>query len=215
MARKKTKVFKKLNKKFSIQNRLSYTIIAVVALILLGAGVYALTAGGTGNPGHNIQAIGFPVGCASGQYLRLENSQACETQGVAGPCWVCDNVAGGISTPSPCVSGQYLKWTGTAWQCASVTFGGTECVVVPSGVVCPSGYSISKYYVISSTYTNICTRTPADYYECTTFPSWFLHNPTQTGDPACRNAESDDTCVGSGTKYRLYDLNYNNILCCK
>jgi hypothetical protein len=59
-------------RRFNFSNKLSYTLIAIFAIIFLGIGVYALSASGgdAGNPGHNINSIGAPTGCSSGQYLQ-------------------------------------------------------------------------------------------------------------------------------------------------
>src|SRR3990172_11638661 len=57
-----------------ISNRLSYTIIAVVALILLGTGVYSLSPGVAPDPGHTFDQIDPPSGCTLGQVLQWTGS---------------------------------------------------------------------------------------------------------------------------------------------
>ena len=64
----------KNSKNFNVSNRLSYTIIAVVALILLGAGVYALTAGVAPDPGHTLDSISAPSGCEANTFLKWTGS---------------------------------------------------------------------------------------------------------------------------------------------
>jgi hypothetical protein len=77
-------------KRLKFSNRLSYTIIAIIALALVAVGVYAsVGAGTTPDPGHNIQSIGAPSGCLVGQYLQYVNDQRC----ISGPCWICANVS--------------------------------------------------------------------------------------------------------------------------
>jgi hypothetical protein len=79
-------------KSLKFSNRLSYTIIAIIALALVAVGVYAsVGAGTTPDPGHNIQSIGAPSGCLVGQYLQYVNDQRC----ISGPCWICSNVTSG------------------------------------------------------------------------------------------------------------------------
>ncbi|GIU68327.1 MAG: hypothetical protein KatS3mg001_177 [Candidatus Pacearchaeota archaeon] len=79
----KSGFFSLLNKKIS--NKLAYTIIAVFALIVVGLGVFALGAGETPNPGHNIQSIGPPNPCDANQFLKFDGTN-----------WVCES----ISVPS-------------------------------------------------------------------------------------------------------------------
>jgi len=95
--------------KFS--KRLSYTLIVISAVILIGVGVYAY---GTNSPstfGHSI---------------------------------------GEIAAPSGCATGQFLKWTGSAWNCAgagsniqvikgATTVGGTTTLYV----YCPTGMKLT------------------------------------------------------------------------
>lgn len=78
-----------------LSNKLFFTLIVIVAVVLLGVGVYAkVIAGGTGNPGHNIQNIGAPVGCDPGEYLVYENNPGCASQGDGvGPCWQCKSIS--------------------------------------------------------------------------------------------------------------------------
>ena len=74
---------KRLAKNFNISNRLSYPLIAFVALVLMAAGVYSLTAGVAPNPGHTLNEV---------------------------------------APPSPCLVGQTLNWTGSAWTCVTENF---------------------------------------------------------------------------------------------
>jgi hypothetical protein len=79
-----------VKKRMKMPNRLSYTIIAVVAIIFLSVGVYSLTPGTSPNPGHDISSISPPSPCASGQYLKYVES--------GGPgYWQCASVSSGTS----------------------------------------------------------------------------------------------------------------------
>jgi hypothetical protein len=154
---------KKGSKELNISNRLAYTLIAIFSVIFIGAGVYAaVTAGTTPNPGHSIQTIGAPVGCAVGQYLRYINDYSCSTQGITGPCWVC-------ATPS------------TAGE--TFTLDGLALFKEISGqdAVCPSGYSAVQRYYTSET----CVGSGEEYYcsggsstSCTTGSGWSASAPT-------------------------------------
>lgn len=81
-----------------ISNRLHYSLVVVVTLILVSFGVYAVVPTGSApNPGHSIQDVGAPSSCISGQYLRYTESAECIYEGEgSGPCWLCETV----STPS-------------------------------------------------------------------------------------------------------------------
>jgi hypothetical protein len=73
----------------NLSNRTFYTLVVIGLVVLFGVGVYAtLSPGSTPNPGHNIQDIGPPTGCANGQVLQFVN----ETIG-----WACTS-AGGVDT---------------------------------------------------------------------------------------------------------------------
>ena len=67
-------VKKRLLKNFNVSNKLSYTIIAVVALLLVGSGVYSLSPGVAPNPGHTFDQIDPPSGCTLGQVLQWTGS---------------------------------------------------------------------------------------------------------------------------------------------
>ncbi|MBW6442213.1 hypothetical protein K0A97_00315 [Patescibacteria group bacterium] len=57
-----------------ISNRLSFTLLFLIVLVMISFLVYAtVLPGSTPNPGHNIQNIGAPVGCGVGEYLQLQN----------------------------------------------------------------------------------------------------------------------------------------------
>ncbi len=62
------------DRKIILSNRLLYTLIAFGIILAITAGVYAVTIplGSSGNPGHNIQDIGPPATCTSGQTLLYE-----------------------------------------------------------------------------------------------------------------------------------------------
>ena len=62
---------KRMKKSFlkSIPNRLGYTLIVILFIVLLGIGVYAWTPGQIPNPGHNLNMIGPPSPCTSGQVI--------------------------------------------------------------------------------------------------------------------------------------------------
>ncbi len=57
-----------------LTNRWLYTFIAIGILAAIGVGVYALTPGIIPNPGHDIQTISPPTGCAANQYLQFNGT---------------------------------------------------------------------------------------------------------------------------------------------
>ncbi|MCK5149584.1 hypothetical protein KAJ87_01515 [Candidatus Pacearchaeota archaeon] len=70
--------------KLVFSNRWLYTFIVIGILAIIGVGVYALTAGETPDPGHNIQNIGPPSDCVNGQVLQFIDG-----------AWGCVNLPGG------------------------------------------------------------------------------------------------------------------------
>jgi len=62
---------KKLVINFS--NKTAYTVIAIVVLVMLAIGISALVPGTAPNPGHSLEDVAPPFGCASGEYLRWNN----------------------------------------------------------------------------------------------------------------------------------------------
>ena len=59
---------------FGMSNKLFYTLVVLVSVGLLTVGVRAWVDGETPNPGHSIQSVGAPSGCASGQVLQYQES---------------------------------------------------------------------------------------------------------------------------------------------
>lgn len=67
---------KKRGKKLQIvfSNRWLYSLITLGIIVILAAGIYALTAGTTPNPGHSISEMGVPSGCTAGQVVSWDGS---------------------------------------------------------------------------------------------------------------------------------------------
>lgn len=65
---KKKKGLKRFNL-FDISNKLGYTLIVILTIVLLGIGVYALTPGVAPSPGHTLATIAPPSPCSSGQVI--------------------------------------------------------------------------------------------------------------------------------------------------
>jgi len=99
----------RVNKNFF--NKLSYVLIFIFAIVFTGIGVYALSPGSIENPGHNINSIGAPSGCASGQFLQLK------TKSPSGLEWTCTAITG--SSAISCAEGQVLKYTSGSWKCGT------------------------------------------------------------------------------------------------
>jgi hypothetical protein len=147
----------KNSKRFNISNRLSYTIIAVFAVILLATGVYALYSvrpGVTPNPGHTLDGVANqiapPSGCAGGQFLQWNYEGGNEPYGY----WSCADVttSSGIQQPSSCASGTFLKWTGSAWICEALAPGTT---ITSSLSLKPVNTGVTDYAYINPLSTNI------------------------------------------------------------
>lgn len=113
---KKTK--KKVKK---LSNRLHFTILSVIILILAGVVVYAY---GTTNPlnfGHTFGELEAPSACTSSD----------EVLAWDGTAWTCVPLPPGtttgdnpiVVTPATCASDQILQWTGTAWTCVAMPSG--------------------------------------------------------------------------------------------
>ncbi len=65
---------KKRSKKFNISNRLAYTLIIVLSIVLLGIGVYAYNLPPPTNVGHTLNEIAQPSGCLANQVLTWTGS---------------------------------------------------------------------------------------------------------------------------------------------
>ena len=127
----------------NLSNRLFYTLIVFGAIILLGAGVWAATAtsgvlndGSAMNPGHSIQSVSAPEGCASGQVLTYHQRQITNSAGgIIGQegFWTCDDVsyASGTAIPS-CASGEILIKGSSGWVCSDSCASGEVLVRQPT-----------------------------------------------------------------------------------
>ena len=101
--------------KIRLSDRLSYTLILIGILAIVGVGVYALAPGVIPNPGHNISQVSVPSPCSSGQILSYN-----------GNTWVCINKG---CTPSCSPSGDCV-------DTSTVTSGtGTKTFFCSSGYV--------------------------------------------------------------------------------
>lgn len=108
---KKRTMISKLSKKYKISNRFSYTIIALLSVILVATGIYAF--GAVPNPGHSLSQL---QGCDSpGQILNW-----------AGTNWECIDTlpTSKITPPSGCLEGQFIEWNGVGWRCPSCDLDG-------------------------------------------------------------------------------------------
>lgn len=79
---------KKRSKKFNISNRLAYTLIIILSIVLLGMGVYAYNMPPPTNVGHTINEIAQPSGCLANQVLTW-----------TGSAWTCTTPAAGTKIP--------------------------------------------------------------------------------------------------------------------
>lgn len=93
-------MFMKKGKK-QVSNKLHYTIVSLIALVLLSVGVYAFVSapapGAAPNPGHDLSTISPPEGCTNGQFLRFLNPGS-----YPGRVWDC-------GTPSMTVPTNYVR----------------------------------------------------------------------------------------------------------
>ena len=95
-------------KKGNISNKLFYTLIVFGAILFFGAGVYAITAtsgvlndGSSVDPGHSIQSVSAPEGCASGQVLQYLVTCTDQSNTNCNGYWACRTIS---STGTDCSS---------------------------------------------------------------------------------------------------------------
>jgi hypothetical protein len=88
-------------KRFSISNKLAYTLIVVALIVGLGVGVLAVSPGVVPNPGHAINSISPPNGCQTGQVLTWEDG-----------IWACTDSSGGSGSSQACT---FCKSCGGSW----------------------------------------------------------------------------------------------------
>lgn len=149
---------KKIN--FHLSNKLSYTLVAIVIVLIIGVGVYALTPGVAPNPGHSISEVAPPSPCTANQNLQW-----------SGTDWVCttitpSNISKGtqiFTTSSYCGLGGTLT---TARTCSSAVCGTTLYYCCVSGV-CGNYCYYSSYYTCSGSCSaggsQSCSNTPVGY----------------------------------------------------
>lgn len=65
---------KGLTIKINFSNRWLYSLITLGIILVLAAGIYALTAGTTPNPGHAISEMGVPSNCVAASALMWDGS---------------------------------------------------------------------------------------------------------------------------------------------
>ena len=122
---------KKGSKSFNFSRRLSFTLIAIFAFVLIAVGVFASYPGVRPNPGHTIEEVSAPSGCSANQYLQWTgdrwlcaaipicsgSNQILHWTGSAFTCYTST-----VLTPPPvCIGGQkFLEWSGSNWLCVSV-----------------------------------------------------------------------------------------------
>ncbi len=96
---------KKMAKRFNISNKLAYTLIAILSIMLVAVGVYAY-----GNPG-----TPTTLGHSTGELMPSCTGILTGTSGVANS-WGC------ISATIPTCTGakQGITWTGSAWSCVNI-----------------------------------------------------------------------------------------------
>ncbi len=105
----------------NMSNRAIYTVLALVIVVLAGVSVYALSLGGEGDPGHNIQDVGPPTTCPDGSYLKfisVASGWGCETP-AGGSDW-------GLCTGGVCYTSGSIKLE-TASECIIFQSGGQMC----------------------------------------------------------------------------------------
>ncbi len=134
-------VKKGLLKRISFSNRLSFTILSIIAIVLFATVVYATyvappgTSGGSdageiANPGHTIQDIGAPSGCAVGQYLQYQHAPT-----ENGGYWACATIT--IPTATPSIGGNFAN--GRVYCQGGFTISGSTVICSNPRVKFPNG----------------------------------------------------------------------------
>ncbi len=193
----------KVSNRLAISNRLAYTIISVLVIILLAMGVYAMTAGVAPNPGHTLDTVSAPTGCAASEILQWT--------GTAWDCVAMPTLTGGSTTITDCIVLEP--------NLNPPTLGSPSMPYQPK-----SGRVLT--YVSSR---NDCSNKPCDQFPydlCTSHPvySWIIHTISsrtseQECQDSCRNAgDTGDTCDaggGSSPYLRIMDnMQVDKILYC-
>jgi len=109
----------------NVSNKLFYTIIAILAVLIIATGVYAYHSGGPPSViGHSMEELEPPQRCGDIGYnegwLRYRNG-----------VWICqDEPSGsGLSTPVTCTgTNKGLQWDGSSWKCVTFSSSGSGCV---------------------------------------------------------------------------------------
>lgn len=147
-----------MNKKIevNIPNRIFYSVISLIVVILVLTGVYAFGGSSPSVVGHSIGELQPPYQCTS--YLKYDSSSG----------WTCSNPPSSTPTITCTGANKGLQWNGAAWSCATYTSGGDsedscawvgwndpcgDDVEYAFGTTCSGGYLGVKRFCASGTVT--------------------------------------------------------------
>lgn len=190
-------------KGLNISNKLHYTIVALVAIILIAVGVYAATSYPASGAGHNLNELATGS-CSNDQIIKM-------VEGV----WTCAADAtgsggtSGIASPNPCPDFSVLTWNAPngVWECLPATDSrfwikgdGSLCYNKPTACTAPLKTCSVDYYVNvpsggNCPPTNICTN------YCVSPDSSCIGDTTSlcgTGTNVSTTATQDCSTVSSG-----------------
>ena len=129
-----------------LSKRLFYTLMFTFVLVFAGVSVYALSAGSTENPGHNINSIGAPSDCANGQFLQWNWNYGHSAEDPAHWEWICTTpptITTGITLPTCTSPSKVLKMIGGVWGCGTDI--DTDTIGLHDYEVINSQNSVSSY----------------------------------------------------------------------
>lgn len=180
MASNKRNFVSKLSKRYNVSNRFSYTVIALLFIILIETGVYAMTAGVPVIPvGHTLDQVSAPSGCTSNTFLKWTGSSwSCETPSTSPEVqpstykiYKSDGVTllGDLISGDSCSNWVYKNSSGnnvqlTASDCATITtsdfyyvyndctFDNSHPIYVSSKTTVPNGFSYVRKSLTNEIY---------------------------------------------------------------
>jgi hypothetical protein len=153
---------------FNISNKLGYTLIVILTIVLLGIGVYANSVGTAPNPGHLLSTLSPDSPCSSGQVVSWNGANlVCTTP----------------TTLPSCSTGQVAYMTSSGWSCK-------EALIYPVEVKeTTGGYHDGNFGGYSGIQSWIQSNGCSGYHVCTSlelvYAFTYLPNAALCGDGTC------------------------------
>jgi len=170
------------------KEKLTYILLGIIILSLAGVNIYALSAGGEGNPGHNIGFVGAPASCVIDDLMLFDGSSwKCRSNDLSTNAW--SQLGYGISYLNGGIGIGYSSLGDYRLAVYGWTKLGGELIIEKSNVGCDESSAGMIQYINEVTDTNgesqsilrICMQQTATNYAWQNIASHTL----STTEPPC------------------------------